>query len=598
MVRVLVSIKQVPDADDLRIDPVTNNLVREGVPAIVNPPDLHAIEEAVRIKEKYGAEVVVITMGPPQAESALREALAMGADKAYLITDRAMAGADTWATSYTLHKAIKKIGGADLYIFGRRAIDGETEQVGPQTAKWLGIPAVGYVSKIEELDFEKRKITVVRTTEFDEEVVEVPLPVVITVNETINKPRQPDIISIIKSKLAPVYRLSKDDIGAEPNKIGLAGSPTKVIKVHPPPKTRNPEIFKGKDPREAANWVIEKIKASLFVKEEITSYQKPNPVTKVEREIWVYVDHIAGEPNPASWEIMAEARRIADLMSTSLGAVVIGANLAEEAISYGADKVYQVKTSITRYDNDIYTRALSSLIKKYKPEAIFFPGTKNSRELASTTAIEVDTGLAADCTSFDVDSKGILYATRPDFGGKEMSTIICPNHKPYMITVRAGVFKPLQKTRRTGEIIEEKLDNETTRFKVLSYRKLEKRNVLTEADIVIGVGRGIKSPENIKLAEELASVLGGVVGVTKPLADMGWYPKERQIGQTGNTIRPKLYIALGISGAVQHLVGISGAKRIIAINIDPEAPIFENCDYGVVGDLFEIVPEIIRRWKG
>lgn len=598
MVRVIVSIKQVPDADDLRIDPVTNNLVREGVPSVINPPDLHAIEEGVRIKERYGGEVIVITMGPPQAEAALREALAMGVDKAYLITDRAMAGADTWATSYTLYKAIKTIGEADIYVFGRRAVDGETEQVGPQTAKWLGIPIVGYVSKIEKIDMENKKLVVTRTTEFDEETVEVPLPAVITVNEVINKPRQPDILSIINAKLAKIQRLSKDDIKAEPNKIGLAGSPTKVIKVHPPPKTRNPEIFKGKDPKEAAEWLVEKIKLSLFAKEELTSYQKPTPVAKANGEIWVYVDHISGEPNPASWEIMSEARRIADLMSTSLSAVVIGADLAEEALSYGADKVYQVKTSVSRYDNDVYTRALGALIKKYKPEAVFFPGTKNSRELASTTAIEVNTGLIADCTSFDVDAKGILYSTRPDFGGKEMSTIICPTSRPVMVTVRAGVFKPLPKTSKKGEVVEEKLDDETTRFKVLSYKKLEKRNVLTEADIVIGVGRGIKSPENIKLAEELASVLGGVVGVSKPLADMGWYPKDRQIGQTGNTIRPKLYIALGISGAVQHLVGISGAKRIIAINIDPEAPIFSNCDYGVVGDLFEIVPEVIKRWKG
>lgn len=597
MVRVIVSIKQVPDADDLRIDPITNNLVREGVPAVINPPDLHAIEEAVRVKERYGGETAVITMGPPQAEVSLRDALAMGIDKAYLITDRAMAGADTWATSYTLFKAIKKIGEADLYIFGRRAVDGETEQVGPQTARWLGIPVVGYVSKIEKIDMENHRMIAVRTTEFDEEVVEVPLPAVITVNEVINKPRQSDILSIINAKMAKIVKLTKDDINAEPNKIGLAGSPTKVIKVRPPPKTRNPEIIQGKDPKEAADWVISKIRTALLAKEENTTYEKPTPVTKVNGEVWVYVDHISGEPNPASWEIMGEARRIADLMSTNLAAVVIGADLAEEALSYGADKVYQVKTSVTRYDNDVYTRALSRLAKKYKPEAIMFPGTKNARELASTSAIEIDTGLIADCTNFEVDPKGVLNSTRPDFGGKEMSTIICPTSRPVMVTVRAGVFKPLPKINRKGDVIEEKLDDEFSRFKVLEYRKLERKNALTEADIVIGVGRGIKNPENIKLAEELASVLGGVVGVSKPLADMGWYPKDKQIGQTGNTIRPKLYIALGISGAVQHLVGISGSKRILAINLDPEAPIFSNCDYGVVGDLFEIVPEVIKRWN-
>jgi len=207
----------------------------------------------------------------------------------------------------------------------------------------------------------------------------------------------------------------------------------------------------------------------------------------------------------------------------------------------------------------------------------------------------VDTGLIADCTNFDVDEKGILHSTRPDFGGKEMSTIICPNHRPVMVTVRPGVFRPLPRTERKGEVIREEVEDLFTRFKVLETRKVERRNVLAEADVVVGVGRGIRDPENIKLAEELAEKLGGVVGVTKPLADSGWYPKDRQVGQTGVTIRPKLYIALGISGAVQHLVGIAGARKVIAINLDPEAQIFQNSDYGVVGDLFQVVPELLRR---
>jgi|OSPMetMinimDraft_2_1075162.scaffolds.fasta_scaffold02535_2 electron transfer flavoprotein alpha subunit len=601
--KIVVSIKQVPDTDDLRIDPVTNNLVREGVPAVVNPPDLHAIEEAVRLKERYGGKTIVLTMGPPQAESALREALAMGIDEAYLITDRAMAGADTWATSYTIAKAIQKLGGADLIIFGRRAVDGETEQVGPQTGKWLGLPVIGYVSEIKSV--EKDKIVVVRTTEFDEEVIEAPLPAVITILETANKPRQPDIMSLIRAKTAKVTWWNKDDIKAEPDKIGLAGSPTKVIKVQPPPKTRKAEIIDGKkDVEKAAKWFLDKVFEAL--KEEqstLKEYVKPKPKVKVNSEVWVYIDHIGDKPNRASYEIMSEARRIADLMDTSLSAAIVGGEgskaLIDEAFEYGADKVYFAEVKgFDRYDNEVYTRALSKLIKKYKPEAVFFPGTRNARELASITAIEVNTGLIADCTNFDVDDKGVLLSTRPDFGGKEMSTIICPKHRPIMVTVRAGVFMPLPRMPgRKGEVVREEIDDLFTRLKVLDYKLIEKRNVLTEADIVVGVGRGIKSPENIKMAEELASLLGGVVGVSKPLADMGWYPKDRQVGQTGTTIRPKVYIALGISGAVQHLVGIMSSKKIGAINLDPSAPIFENCDFGVVGDIFEIVPKMIEFLK-
>ncbi|AOL17170.1 electron transfer flavoprotein subunit alpha [Sulfolobus sp. A20] len=606
--KIVVSIKQVPDADDLRIDPVTNNLVREGVPAVINPPDLHAIEEAVRLKERYGGKTIVITMGPSQAETALREALAMGIDEAYLISDRAMAGADTWATSYTLSRAIQKLGGADLVVFGRRAVDGETEQVGPQTAKWLGIPVIGYVSQIKSID--KEKIVAVRTTEFDEEVVEAPIPALITVLETPNnKPRQPDIMSLIKAKTTKITVWNKDDIQADPTKIGLAGSPTKVIKVSPPPKTRKAEIIDGKkDVEKAAKWFLDKIFESLKEEESsLKEYTKPKAKVKVNSEIWVYIDHIGEKPNRASFEIMSEARRIADLMDTSMSAVIVGGEatkgIIQEVFEYGADKVYLAETKgYDLYDNEIYTRALSKMILKYKPEAVFFPGTRNARELASTTAIEVNTGLIADCTNFDVDDKGVLLSTRPDFGGKEMSTIICPRHRPVMVTVRAGVFMPLPRVPgKKGELVREEIDDLFTRLKILDYKRIEKRNVLAEADIVVGVGRGIKSPENIKMFEEFASLLGGVLGVSKPLADMGWYPKDRQIGQTGTTIRPKVYIALGISGAVQHLVGILSSRKIGAINLDPSAPIFENCDFGVIGDIFEIVPkmaELLRNERG
>ena len=591
--RIIVAIKQVPDADDLRIDPVTNNLVREGVPAVINPPDLHAIEEAVRLREKYGGKVIVITMGPPQAESALRDAIAMGADEAYLITDRAMAGADTWATSYTLYKAIEKIGRADVYLFGRRAVDGETEQVGPQTAKWLGIPVVGYVSEIKEVSNDKA--VVVRTTENEEEEIEVPIPAVFTVLETINKPRQPTIDDLIKAKYVKIPKLSKEDINAEPNKIGLAGSPTRVIKVSPPPKTRNAEVYKGKD---SAEWVYDKIVKSLKEASEVKfEYTKPTPKYKAKGEVWVYIDHYGDEVNRVSWEIASEGRKIADLMDTKLAGVIVGDEVEEiirQAFEFGFDKVYHAKVpGFDYYVNDVYTKAVATLVQKYKPEVFLFPGTRISRELASTVAIEVNTGLIADCVDFEVDEKVGLLSIRPDFGGKEMSTIICPNHRPIMVTVRGGVFYP---TRLKGgeEVIVERVEVQNSWYNVKSRRKLGKRNVLAEADVVVGVGRGIRSPENIKMAEELAELLHGVVGVSKPLADMGWYPKERQIGQTGTTIRPKLYIALGISGAVQHLVGISGARRIIAINIDPEAQIFKNCDYGVVGDIFEIVPELIK----
>ena len=599
-INIVVSVKQVPDADDLRIDPVTNNLVREGVPAIINPPDLHAIEEALRLKEKYGGTVSIVSMGPPKGDITLRESVAMGADNVYLVTDAAMVGSDTWATSYTISRSIEKIGKPDIILFGRRALDGETQQVGPQTAMWLGIPEVAYTDKIIDIDMETKIARLQRTTEFDTETVEVKMPFVATITENSNSPREATLEGMIKSITFPVTRYSKTDINADPKMIGLAASPTKVIRVRPPPKMRNPEIIKNEDLNKTVDFLISKIKGSLTgMKAMEEAYQKPEPVTKVEDSIWVYIDHFDGELNKTSLEILGAARRVADLMSTKLGALIIGTgdeNLIDEAFKYGADEAYYCETdNAKRYDNDIYTQALGMMINKYKPNSLFFPGTYNSRELAATTAIKVNTGLIADCIIFDVDEKGQLQATRPDFGGKETSTIICPNNKPVMVTTRAGVFSALPERDFKGKVIKDKLEKPVSRFKITDYKNIEKTNALAAAQVVVGVGRGIVNKDNIKLAEDLAKKIGGIVGVSKPLADSDWYPKDRQVGQTGTTIKPNLYIAMGISGAIQHLVGIQGSKRIIAINSDPEAQIFENCDYGVVGDIFQIVPELIKK---
>ncbi len=599
-INIVVAVKQVPDADDLRIDPVTNNLVREGVPAIINPPDLHAIEEALRLKEKYGGTVSIVSMGPPKGDLTLRDAVAMGADNIYLITDAAMVGSDTWATSYTVSQGVHKIGNPDIILFGRRALDGETQQVGPQTAMWLGIPEIAYTDKILDINMETKVAKLQRTTEFDTETLEVKMPFVATITENSNTPREATLEGMIKSMTYQVTRLSKTDIDADPKKIGLAASPTKVIRVRPPPKMRNPEIIKNEDLNKTVEFLVSKIKESLKgMKTMENAYEKPEPVTKVDDSIWVYIDHFNGELNKTSLEILGAARRVADLMDTKLGAVIIGdkdEQLIDTSFKYGADEVYYCEAeNAKKYDNDIYTAGLEMMINKYKPNSLFFPGTSNSRELASTTAIKVNTGLIADCIIFDVDEKGQLQATRPDFGGKETSTIICPNNKPIMVTTRAGVFSALPERDFKGKIIKEKLQKVDSRFKITDYKNIEKTNVLAAAQVVVGAGRGLVNKDNLKLVEDLADKIGGIVGVSKPLADANWYPHDRQVGQTGTTIRPNLYIALGISGAIQHLVGIQGSKRIIAINSDPEAQIFENCDYGVIGDVFQIVPELIKK---
>jgi electron transfer flavoprotein beta subunit len=245
-VKIAVCIKQVPDTTDVKIDPKTNTLVREGVASITNPFDEYAVEEALLIREKYGGEVHVISMGPPQAIEVLKNALAVGSDKVYLVSDRAFAGADTLATAYALSRTLRTIGEVDLVICGKQAIDGDTAQVGPGIATRLGIPQLTYVSKIREINLEKKKIVVERLLEYGREVVESSLPALLTVVKDINEPRLPSLLGIKKAAKAQIPTLTSKDIGADENKIGLKGSPTWVMRVFSPEaRGGSGEVLKG-----------------------------------------------------------------------------------------------------------------------------------------------------------------------------------------------------------------------------------------------------------------------------------------------------------------------------------------------------------------
>ena len=240
---IIVCIKQVPETTEVRINPETNTLVREGIKSIINPFDMYAIEEAVRLKEKFGGKTTVITMGPPQADVALREAISMGIDEAVLLSDRAFAGSDTWATSYTLAGAIKKIGICDLIICGKQASDGDTAQVGPGISAHLNIPQVTYIRKIEEV--QDGKMRVERMMEEGYEVIETPLPALITVVKEINEPRLPSLKGMMRSKSAKITVWSQKELGLDPQGIGLSGSPTQVVRIFTPPPRVGGQILSG-----------------------------------------------------------------------------------------------------------------------------------------------------------------------------------------------------------------------------------------------------------------------------------------------------------------------------------------------------------------
>jgi electron transfer flavoprotein alpha subunit len=257
--------------------------------------------------------------------------------------------------------------------------------------------------------------------------------------------------------------------------------------------------------------------------------------------------------------------------------------------------------SLARYRTAPYAAVLVDLVARYKPEILIMGASSRGRDLAGTAATKLLTGLTADCTALDIDpGTRQLRQTRPAFGGNIMATILCPNHRPQMATVRHRVFEiPEPDTARQGQIVREKalLSEDEIASKVVDFLVEEQDVNLADAKIIVSGGRGVKGPEGYGPIEELASVLGGAVGASRAAVDAGWIPYMHQVGQTGRTVRPDLYIACGISGAIQHLAGMRTSKVIVAINKDPEAPIFDVAHYGIVGDLFEVVPALAKAFK-
>lgn len=325
------------------------------------------------------------------------------------------------------------------------------------------------------------------------------------------------------------------------------------------------------------------------------------------RGVWVFVEQEDGEAARVSWELLGKGKELATKLGTGLAAVVIGHNvehLCSEAFCYGAEKAYLLDAPVyAAYRTQSYLEAMHHLINSHKPEVILMGATGMGRDLAGAVATRIGTGLTADCTGLDIDDKRNLMQTRPAFGGNIMATIMCDKYRPQMASVRPHVMQmPDEQKGATGEIIRSdyQVGEDSVLAKVLEVIKdNDATNQLDigGAEFIVSGGRGLMGPENFAMLQELATELGGVVGASRSAVDAGWMSHDRQVGQTGKTVRPKIYIACGISGAIQHLVGMQDADLIIAINRDKDAPVFEVAHYSIVGDLFQIVPELTRQIK-
>lgn len=328
--------------------------------------------------------------------------------------------------------------------------------------------------------------------------------------------------------------------------------------------------------------------------------------------VWVFIENDSGTVADVSFELLWKGRELADQLGSELACFIIGHQISDappELIAHGADKVYVADDSqLDNYLTLPYTRIAVDLIKEFRPGILLIGATSIGRDLAPRIASHLRTGLTADCTDLQIGEykfgkktwKEILLQIRPAFGGNVIATIVTPETRPQMATVREGVFKrPLADSSRKGQVVQLNpvLTDQDMILKIVERVKAEKKVNLKSAKIIVSGGMGVGSKENFEIIHELAGVLGGQVGASRAAVDAGFIGREHQVGQTGTTVRPNLYLACGISGAIQHRAGIQESNRIVAINTDPHAPIFSIAQYGIIGDLKEIIPKMIKVYK-
>jgi len=623
----IVLVKQVPDIKNIpneAWDWEKGTLKRGLLDNVCNELDKQALAFTLKMREQKDGKVVSLTMGPPFAEEVLRYSMSLGADAGVLLTDRKLGGADTAATAYPLGQAIRKIekeifGDDKNYIIvsGMQSVDGDTAQVPAQIAEELNIVHIAYATSF---GFNNGNLRVGRITRRGTETVSPnDYPCMVTVTNW----TEPLNASFSQTRWAcsqELYQWSAEDVNADDSRIGLAGSRTTVFRIFSPKEISTKNCVFENDLQKLAGMLKEAHTNRLEAageEEKGPTYQIPEGGKPTYTgDIWIYAEQEGGEINPASFELIGKATELAGQLNEKVGAVLVGKNvkgLAKELIAYGADKVYIAEHDLLENFLPVpYTKAVVELVEKYKPQMMIFSATPLGRELGPRIAYRAESGLTADCTGLDiVDFKrgnqeliGVLRQTRPALGGNIMAAIVTQNSKVQMSTARPGVMQALQPdNNRTGEIIEhtQKLTDSDLGSKVLSAELQELTSTITDATVIVAGGLGCKSKECFDqciptLAESLGKFLGeeATVGASRLAVEAGFIDRSHQVGQTGQTVKPKVYVAIGISGAVQHLTGMQNSDIIVAINREPKAAIFKVADFGVVGNLEEICPELIK----
>jgi len=631
---IISLIKQVPLPSEMRMGE-DGLMDRTKAKSIINIDCQFGLEAGLQLRKQHpDARLIVCSMGPKSFEASLRTAISMGYDEAYLLSDRKLAGSDTYATGLAISTMLKHLGftkdSKDPFIIlaGRQTSDGDTAHVPSQVAENIGIPQATFVESVKPDG--ARNVIAKRIIEGGYQLLKVPIPCLISLTPTGIPPRKPSLSGAIKAHTLNIVTFGIDDIGLGTEKIGINGSPTIVAKVVNIVSERPPiKMSKGHNEAALVDSLISNLKEGgnvLQIKEKTVAKEVEHPDFPEKdfrdgaRGIITWAEITNGKISRPSIELLTPARNLANQLGndTKVLTVVIGKNVqtfAQILIEHGSDEVILVEDDrLEEYLVLPFSSIFAQVIKVRKPEIALFAATTSGRELAPRIGMKTDSGVTADCTGLSIGEyidkkekliyKPILESRRPTYGESKLATIlgfVCPQ----ISTARAGTFEvPKRVEGRQGIVssFSPILNDKDFVVEILKTVRGEGGlQNLFDADIIISGGRGTTS-DNLGLIKKLAEALknqgvNAEWAATRPVVDEGVAEYARQIGQTGKTIRPKVYIAVGISGAIQHLAGMKESEKIIAIDHNPKAHIFHNADFGIVGEYTDIIPELTERVK-
>lgn len=632
---IISLIKQVPLPSEMRMGE-DGLMDRTKAKSIINIDCQFGLEAGLQLRKQHpDARLIVCSMGPKSFEASLRTAISMGYDDAYLLSDRKLGGSDTYATGLAISTMLKHLGftkdSKDPFIIlaGRQTSDGDTAHVPSQVAENIGIPQATFVESVKADG--NGNVIAKRIIEGGYQMLKLPIPCVISLTPTGIPPRKPSLSGAIKARNLKITTFGIDDIGLGTEKIGINGSPTIVVKVVNIQSERPPiTMSTGLDEASLVDSLVVNLKKGgnvMGIKEKASKKEIERPdfpdkdFRNGARGIITWAEVTNGKITRPSLELLTPARNLANQLGndSKVLTLIIGKqvkHLAQTLIEHGSDEVIVVEDDkLEEYLVLPFSSIFEQVIKDRNPEIALFPASTSGRELAPRTAMKTNSGVTADCTGLEIGEyidkkeqviyKPILESRRPTYGESKLATIlgfVCPQ----ISTSRAGTFEVPQRVPGRQGIVSGFIPVLKDRDFIVEILKTERGEGglqnLFEADIIISGGRGATS-DNLGLIKTLTEELRNQ-GVnaewasSRPVVDEGVAEYARQVGQTGKTIRPKVYIAVGISGAIQHLAGMKESEKIIAIDRNPKALIFHNADFGIVGEYSDILPELIERVKG